>query len=360
MNHSNRNFRVLIAAPVLLAVFGSAHRAAVAQSPVASTAGLPLLAQYQPTQPAQYQPRGAGAPQYGAPSQYASPPQYGSPYGASEPAARVAAAPGTTSGSGPGNSTGGQSGSSGSLIPAAADAEVASTEAVESEGTAGNSLVKRLLQGGILMLPLAVCSLVVFALAVERSVALRRGRVIPRPFVRRFTECVQDGQLSYDEALEICDEFDCPVAEVFHATVKRWGRPTVEVEQAVMDAGERVADGLRRYLRLFHAVSNVAPLLGLLGTVLGMIEAFESLGSAGSGPPADMLASGISQALITTAAGLSVAIPAYLAYIYFSARADRYLVEIDGLCQRVVDSISAEGLQAGATKGSAKRTKRAA
>jgi biopolymer transport protein ExbB len=173
---------------------------------------------------------------------------------------------------------------------------------------------------------------------------------------------VQDGQLSHDEALTICDEFDCPVAEVFHATVKRWGRPTVEVEQAVMDAGERVADGLRKYLRLFNAVSNVAPLLGLLGTVLGMIEAFEALSSANADSPPDLLASGISQALVTTAAGLSVAIPAYLAYIYFSARADRYLVEIDALCQQVVDSISAEGLQSNSTsRGTAgRRAKKAA
>lgn len=323
MNHPIRYFRVLFAAPVLLAVLSGANRVAVAQIPMPSGGASPHLAQFQPS--------GQG---------FSS-----QPYG-------VRAAAATSP-----NSVAEQRDPGGSMIP---DAAEAGTPEKEESGGTTTSVIDRLLQGGVLMIPLAVCSLVVFALAVERSVALRRGRIIPRPFVRRFTECVQDGQLSYDEALEICDEFDCPVAEVFHATVKRWGRPTVEVEQAVMDAGERVADGLRRYLRLFHAVSNVAPLLGLLGTVLGMIEAFESLSSAGSNSAADMLASGISQALITTAAGLSVAIPAYLAYIYFSARADRYLVEIDSLCQRVVDSISAEGLQTGASKGIGKRTKRAA
>ncbi len=233
-------------------------------------------------------------------------------------------------------------------------------EVVQQSG-AFAGLASRWNSGGPLMYPLAACSLVVIALAVERLISLRRGRIIPRPFVRRFTECVQDGQLSHDEALEICDEFDCPVAEVFHAAVKRWGRPTVEVEQAVMDAGERIADGLRKYLRLFHAVSNVAPLLGLLGTVLGMIEAFDSLSSATTDAPPEMLATGISEALITTAAGLSVAIPAYLAYIFFSAKADKYLVEIDAICQQVVDSISAEGLQAGnSARSNTRRTKRAA
>jgi biopolymer transport protein ExbB len=223
-----------------------------------------------------------------------------------------------------------------------------------------SGLVARLLSGGPLMIPLGLCSLVVIALAVERLVALRRGRVIPRPFVRRFTECVQDGQLTHEEALTICDEFDCPVAEVFHATVKRWGRPTVEIEQAVMDAGERVAEGLRKYLRLFSAVSNVAPLLGLLGTVVGMIEAFEALSGSATDVPSDSLAAGISEALMTTAAGLSVAIPAYLAYVYFSSRADRYLVEIDALCQQVVDCISAEGMQTSSNRGGNRRTKRAA
>ncbi|MCH5372407.1 MAG: MotA/TolQ/ExbB proton channel family protein, partial [Planctomycetes bacterium] len=134
------------------------------------------------------------------------------------------------------------------------------------------AIVNKIAQGGLLMIPLGVCSLIVITLSLERLIALRRGRVIPRPFVRRFTECVEDGQLSFDEATELCEEFECPVAEVFQAAVRRWGRPMLEVEQAVMDAGDRVADSLKRFVRVFHAISNVAPLIGLLGTVLGMIE----------------------------------------------------------------------------------------
>ncbi|EMI23032.1 biopolymer transport ExbB-related protein [Rhodopirellula maiorica SM1] len=230
---------------------------------------------------------------------------------------------------------------------AVSDPELAAADA-EADAGAGWQLpgiLGKFAEGGWLMLPLAFCSLVVFALSLERLVALRRGRVIPRPFVRRFTECVEDGQLSYEEATEICEEFDCPVAEVFQAAVRRWGRPMFEIEQAVMDAGDRVADGLRRFVRVFHAISNVAPLLGLLGTVLGMIEAFETISSQESIGRPEMLASGISTALMTTAGGLMVAIPAYLAYMYFSSKSDRYLGEIDKLCQRVVDCISAEGLE---------------
>jgi biopolymer transport protein ExbB len=229
-------------------------------------------------------------------------------------------------------------------------------EAAEASAWEMPAVIRKISEGGWLMIPLGVCSLIVIGLSLERMIALRRSRVIPKPFVRRFTECVEDGQLSYEEATSICDEFDCPVAEVFHAAVRRWGRPMLEIEQAVIDAGDRVGDSLRRFLRVFHAISNVTPLIGLLGTVLGMIQAFENLSSQNGGGQSDLLAAGISTALMTTAGGLSVAIPAYLAYMYFSAKSDRYLGEIDKLCQRVIDCISAEGLEnSGAARAPRKR-----
>lgn len=245
----------------------------------------------------------------------------------------------------------------GGVDNAAGDAIDAGNETDSEAGFELPAILQKLTQGGWLMIPLGICSLIVFTLSLERMIALRRSRVIPRPFVRRFTECVEDGQLSYDEATAICEEFDCPVAEVFQAAVRRWGRPMFEVEQAVMDAGDRVADGLKRFLRVFHAISNVAPLLGLLGTVLGMIEAFEVMSGQESLGRPEMLASGISVALVTTAGGLAVAIPAYLAYMYFSSKSDRYLGDIDKLCQRVVDCISAEGLEG---SGNRRQKKRAA
>ena len=100
--------------------------------------------------------------------------------------------------------------------------------------------------------------------------------------------------------------------------------------------------------------------LGLLGTVLGMIEAFEMMSSQESLGRPEMLASGISMALVTTAGGLFVAIPAYLAYMYFSSKSDRYLNEIDKLCQRVVDCISAEGLENAGSNRTGNRKRRAA
>jgi biopolymer transport protein ExbB len=198
--------------------------------------------------------------------------------------------------------------------------------------------------GGLLMYPIALCSFALVAFVFERFIALRRGRVIPRPFVRRFLEQLREGQLDRDKALKLCHENKSPVAQVFAAAVKKWGRTSVEVEQAILDSGERVNNQLRRHLRLMNGISQVAPLLGLLGTVMGMIISFNGISSAaGADGQREMLAGGIAQALITTAAGMLVAIPALIAYLYFVGRVDSLITEIDALGQQVVELIAADG-----------------
>lgn len=208
--------------------------------------------------------------------------------------------------------------------------------------------VRNLLQifhdGGWMMYPIALCSFILTVFAFERFIHLRTGRVIPRPFVNRLIEQLQQQQIDRDEALELCERNPSPMAGILVAAVKRYGKSAVEIEQAVLDAGERETNQLRRYMRLLSAISNVSPLLGLLGTVLGMIQSFNDISSSAMGRP-DLLAGGISQALLTTAAGLLVAIPAYLLYIYFLGRTDKLTMEMDQYAQRVVEIISAEGLQ---------------
>jgi biopolymer transport protein ExbB len=204
------------------------------------------------------------------------------------------------------------------------------------------NLLQLIRDGGPLMIPIGLCSFILLVFVFERSISLRRGRVIPRPFVKRFLQQIQDGQLDRETALELCDRNRSPVAEVFTAAVKKWGRPAVEVEQAIIDAGERVTNNLRKYLRILNGVSTISPLLGLLGTVLGMISAFNAIATADAMGRPELLAGGISQALLTTAAGLSVAIPALIAYLYFSGRVDQLIVAIDALGQKIVGVISAD------------------
>jgi biopolymer transport protein ExbB len=197
--------------------------------------------------------------------------------------------------------------------------------------------------GGPMMYPIAACSFALMVFVFERFIALRRGRVIPRPFVRRFLEQLSEGQIDREKALKLCQENKSPIALVFAAAVKKWGRASVEVEQAILDSGERVANQLRRYLRLMSGISQVTPLLGLLGTVMGMIISFNGISSAaGADAQREMLSGGIAQALIATAAGMLVAIPALTAYLYFVGRVDQLVTEIDALGQQVVELIAAD------------------
>ncbi len=227
-------------------------------------------------------------------------------------------------------------------------ASIGGDPALPPEHTGGiqvGNVVSIIREGGILMYPIIACSLVLMVFVFERLLYLRRARIIPRPFVRGVIEQLEQQQLSREEALALCEENGSPIAELFTATLKKWNRPAVEVEQAIMDAGERVTSQLKKYLRLFNAISNLSPLLGLLGTVLGMIEAFNSIAQADAMGRPELLAHGIGAALLTTAAGLCVAIPAYAAYAFFLGRADRLILEMDALAQNVVELISAEGLQ---------------
>lgn len=194
------------------------------------------------------------------------------------------------------------------------------------------------------IIPFGMATLIAIWFTTERIVVLRRGRVIPRPFVQRFLKLLEEGELDRSEALFVCEENGSPVAMVFAHGVRKWGKPSVEVEQAIIDGGERQVSSLRRHLRVINGVATVTPLIGLLGTVWGMLESFNRIAEAGAMGRTDELASGIALALVTTAAGLIIAIPSLIAYMYLSGRVDALVMTMDDLAQRVVQQISAEGL----------------
>ena len=243
---------------------------------------------------------------------------------------------------------------------------------VESQETAGQiaaadtsiptqDLWSIIRDGGPLMIPIGICSFLLLTFVFERTVSLRRRRIIPKPFVSRFIEQLEGGELDRDKALVLCEENASPVSEVFAGAARKWGRPAVEVEQAVIDSGERVTNGLRRNLRVLNGLATVSPLLGMLGTVVGMIRAFNSIATSDALGRPELLAAGISEALLTTAAGLSVAIPALICYMYFVSRVDKLIMEIDSLGQEVVGIISAEEIEARKKRPAvASKSKRAA
>jgi len=223
---------------------------------------------------------------------------------------------------------------------------VAETNSASPAVISSTRFTDLLRRGGVLMIPIGICSLILLVFVLERFISLRRGRIIPGPFVSRMLEQVRSGELNRESAITVCERNGSAIANVFKAGFSKWGRPSVEIEQAVLDEGERESNKLRRYLRLINGVATVCPLLGMLGTVLGMIHAFDAIAAAAAtqAEPGITIATGISQALLTTAAGLTVAIPALIAYLFFSGRADRHVMDLDSLGMKVVNLVSAEAI----------------
>jgi biopolymer transport protein ExbB len=242
------------------------------------------------------------------------------------------------------------------LVFGQADMADAAVDEVATGGGGSKSLFGVIREGGVMMVPLLVCSFITLVFVFEKFISLRRGRVIPSPFVKRFLHQLREGKLDKESALELCHDDGSPVSEVFASGVRRWGRPTVEIEQAILDAEERSAVGLRRYLRIFSVTANISPLLGLLGTVLGMIRLFGEIADADAMGRVERLAGGISEALLTTASGLCVAIPALCFYVFFSSRVERLLGDVDLLGQELVGLISAEGLAEAKTSKTSRRS----
>lgn len=249
---------------------------------------------------------------------------------------------------------------SGSNVNYTSGAQPNQNTTTDTSKSSSKSLLSVFHDGGWMMYPIALCSFGLMVFTFERWVALRRSRVVPRPFVTRVLEQLQQQLIDRDEAIELCEKNGSPMSRVLMGALRRYGKPAVEIEQAVIDAGERECNALRRNMRTILAISNIAPLLGLLGTVLGMIQSFNDITNTQAMGRPELLAGGISQALLTTAAGLLVAIPAYALYVFFVGRIDSLIVEMDTFAQRLVDVISAEGLQESEGGRSRTRSRKAA
>ncbi len=190
------------------------------------------------------------------------------------------------------------------------------------------------LAGGYLMIPIGVCSLLWLTFLVERLFALRRVRILPTSFESGVSN-LPLGPVSDKDVAGLCHAYDSSGARVLAAASEHLSMPHEEIERAVNNSAQREIHTMRRYLRLFAVIAAVAPLLGLLGTVTGMIQAFREVATQGLGS-GKALAPGIYKALVTTAGGLVVAIPALLTHHWLSSRIDNYVHRIDNL---VVDFI---------------------
>jgi biopolymer transport protein ExbB len=221
----------------------------------------------------------------------------------------------------------------------------AAAAASNPTGVDRQSIVRLITGTNPMIWMLGICSIVTLGFGLERIVALRRGRVIPKDFVSRFHERLAGGKLDRDRALELCKANDSAMARVFSHVVRYWGQPASAIRNAVeADAAGEVVD-LKRNVRVLNATATIAPLLGLLGTVIGMIEAFNALGAKAGGAKSEALARGISLALVSTAFGLGVAILSVALYYYLLNRVDLLVKDLDEQARKAIDLVSAESVR---------------
>ncbi|OGW80965.1 MAG: hypothetical protein A3C47_05860 [Omnitrophica bacterium RIFCSPHIGHO2_02_FULL_51_18] len=185
-------------------------------------------------------------------------------------------------------------------------------------------------KGGPIMWPILLCSVIAFAIVIERLAALRREQIDTKAFMDQISKSLKRNKIM--EALELCDKTKGPIANILKAGILKHDRPRQEVREAIEDASIHEVPRLEKNLPVLATVAHISPLLGLLGTVTGMVAAFQVIESKASSlnpvNPGD-LAGGIWEALLTTVAGLCVAIPAFVAYNYLVSRVDGFVLDME-------------------------------
>jgi biopolymer transport protein ExbB len=190
--------------------------------------------------------------------------------------------------------------------------------------------------GGIVMVPIILCSIVAVAITFERLWTLREQKVVPAELTDKVWQWIENRALTDKQIFAL--EQHSPLGRVLAAGIANRHRDRSVMVSAIEDAGRHVTHDLERYLNMLGTIAAVSPLLGLLGTVTGMIRTFRAITQAGIGNPAAM-AGGIAEALITTAAGLLIAVPALLAYRYLRGRVDSLVVQMEKESIKLVQAI---------------------
>ena len=193
-----------------------------------------------------------------------------------------------------------------------------------------------IIMGGWWMAPIVLASIIALGIILERSWSLRRARVLPPGVVEELEKLVQNRELSMDKLRVIAAR--SPLGRVLSAGLVPFVISREEMKARIEDAGRHVAHELECCLPTLGTIAMISPLLGLLGTVVGMILTFEVLTTQGIAKPNE-LARGISTALITTAAGLIVALPALIAYRALRSQVDRLVIDMEREAMRLLDAL---------------------
>lgn len=197
-------------------------------------------------------------------------------------------------------------------------------------------MLEIILAGGWLMAPILLCSTLSVAIIIERFWTLRRSKVTPPNLAATVEDWAARHELDQRHLEQLRSE--SPLGRIYAAALLNRTRSREVIKEAVEDTGRHVVHDLERFLNTLGTIAGITPLLGLLGTVVGMIKVFSAIMISGVGD-ANVLAGGISQALITTAAGLTIAIPSYFFYRFFRGMVAEYVISMEEKAISLIDCI---------------------
>src|SRR6186713_3367413 len=193
--------------------------------------------------------------------------------------------------------------------------------------------------GGPFMWPIIICSVVLVGIVLERLWTLQRKRVLPQDLIKKVSELADRNQVN-PKVIEALEK-NSPLGRVLAAALANRHRGREIMMERIEDTGRHVVHELERFVNSVGTIASISPLLGLLGTVTGIIDSFRAVMLGGMGDPR-MLAGGISEALVTTAGGLAVAIPSFIAFRYLRGKVERIVIDMEKIAVKFADSLGAE------------------
>jgi biopolymer transport protein ExbB len=189
------------------------------------------------------------------------------------------------------------------------------------------SLISMALKGGWIMIPLLALSIIALYIFGERWWAIRKASQIDENFMKNINDFIHEGKIK--AAINLCQSQETPIARLIEKGIERIGRPLIDIQTAVENMGNLEVSRLEKGLPMLATIAGGAPMLGFLGTVIGMIQAFYNMSQAGSNVDITLLSGGIYTAMVTTVAGLTVGIMAYFGYNYLTARIDNVVYKME-------------------------------
>ncbi len=200
-----------------------------------------------------------------------------------------------------------------------------------------SEIIEIIRKAGIFVYPILLCSIVALSIFLQKMWILRTNRILPDIFLDRLYAYLSKNKFS--EALNLSTLNNSSIARIAYAALQKNGSPKEQIKESMEGAGRREAGELSRYIEGLATISNVSTLLGLLGTISGMIKIFSVISENTIVDPSS-LAGGISEALYTTAFGLLVAIPAFIAYKYLVGRSDEFVNELEDESKRIMEEMA--------------------